>query len=254
MPLLLSYRKKAFMVHTYSEKVGFAALDFKKLKNKKYGQDDIYYIHEDFMVPMDPDQMFEGAAIPRRFLREPDGSRGDIAGHGRYEDNYWVVEMSRPLDTGYIDDKVFTEGRVYTVAFSVHKEATGSRWHYISYPYELRLDVDSDIEGIYFEGDEPDWNQIKTEKINLIYPGQVTWTWLTSKKHPGYRKVRSNSISVWDILSDPSDMARASLLTEEPSRAVSWSIIFFGRSCASGKYLLYRNSNIPYKEVCLKWI
>ncbi len=207
------------------EKLGFAALEFEKIKNQEYSQDDIYYLLRDSMVPFDSSKMFEGAAIPLRILREPNGSRG-FEGSGRFENNYWTVNMKRPLDTGYEDDKTFVEGKAYTVAFGVHKRSTGSRWHYISYPYELRLGLsDADIVGVYIDEDEPDWNQIPAKEIPLIYPGQTTWTWLTSKAHPGYAKVRNNTISIWDIHPEPINMARASLLREDPIRGIEWIVV-----------------------------
>ncbi|MCK8816152.1 ethylbenzene dehydrogenase-related protein [Natroniella sulfidigena] len=220
------------------DEVGFAALDFEKLKKGEYDMDEIYYLHEDFMIPLDEEQMFEGAAIPRRPLQEPEGSRAVIDGDSTWEDDQYTVEMRRELDTGYIDDKAFEEGKEYTIALGLFKNSSGSRWHYISYPYELRLGADADIEATYIEGDQPDWNQIEEYEIPVIYPGQVTWSWLTSEDHAGYEEVRNNEVSIWDIHENPKDMAKAAVMLEEPARLFRQPFVILAMIIIVGSIIL----------------
>ena len=197
------------------EKVGFAALAFEKLVNREYGQDDKYYLHEEFIAPYDAEHMFEGAVIPRIILREPEGSRGAIKGQGRWEDGYWTVETRRVLDTGYPDDKAFEEGQTYTFAFAVHKRATGSRWHYTSYPYKLGIGADADITAVKIETEVPEWNNIPAEEITLIYPGQVTWTFLVSEDHPFNWIVRDDGSSLWDCHPNPVSLSELAVRLEQ---------------------------------------
>jgi hypothetical protein len=94
--------------------------------------------------------------------------------------------MQRALDTGHaLDDKILQPKRVYDLAFGVHKNYTGSRWHYVSFPLSLGLDTDADIVAQRFDGAAPSWEAIPWQTIPLFYPGQVTWTFLTSDAHAG---------------------------------------------------------------------
>jgi hypothetical protein len=68
----------------------------------------------------DPDHDWQnGDVIPRRLLREPAGSRGDITvdGKGRWADGYWDVTLVVHMDTGSpLDDKIFHEQGATTSA------------------------------------------------------------------------------------------------------------------------------------------
>ncbi len=169
------------------EKVGFYALKWDDVKNHRFSQKDIYYISQDIALPFDRNHQWqEGDTIPRQFLRKPQGSRGDIQAVGKWQDGIWDVTMWRKLDTGHpLDDKILRPKRIYHIAFGVHKDYTGSRWHYISFPYTLGLDTEADIVARRFDGKTPRWEEIPWKTITLFYPGQTTWTFLTGDAHPG---------------------------------------------------------------------
>ncbi len=169
------------------EKVGFYALKWDDVKNHRLSQKDIYYISQDIALPFDRNHQWqEGDTIPRQLLRKPQGSRGDIQAVGKWQDGIWDVTMWRKLDTGHpLDDKILRPKRIYHIAFGVHKDYTGSRWHYISFPYTLGLDTEADIVARRFDGKTPRWEEIPWKTITLFYPGQTTWTFLTGDAHPG---------------------------------------------------------------------
>jgi hypothetical protein len=77
----------------------------------------------------------------------------------------------------------------YTLAFSVHRAATGSRWHYVSLPVSLGLDRDAEITAVRIEASVPDWEQPWSD-VTLFYPGQVSWPSLNSSRHAGARFMR----------------------------------------------------------------
>jgi hypothetical protein len=167
-------------------KIGFAALRWDNVINHKLGQKDIYYISAEMAKPFDlSHQWKEGDAIPRRLLRIPEGSRGDIGGKGVWRDGKWEVEMVRLLDTGNPDDKALKDRRRYTSAFAVHKDYTGSRWHYVSLPLSLGMGIEADLVARKFSDAEPPWGDIPWLTISLFYPGQTTWEWLISQRHAG---------------------------------------------------------------------
>jgi hypothetical protein len=168
------------------DKVGFVALRWEDVRNQKLTQKDIYYISEELAKPFDPSHPWkEGDTIPRRLLRVPDGSRGDIMAKGVWRDGKWHVEMTRLLDTGNPDDKALRDRRRYSIAFAVHKDYTGSRWHYVSLPMTLGMGVEAELVARPFRGSEPPWEEIPWTTITLFYPGQVTWNWLVSRAHAG---------------------------------------------------------------------
>ncbi len=169
------------------EKVGFYALKWDDVKNHRLSQKDIYYISQDIALPFDRNHQWqEGDTIPRQLLRKPQGSRGDIQAVGKWQDGVWDITMWRKLDTGHpLDDKILRPKRIYHIAFGVHKDYTGSRWHYISFPYTLGLDTEADIVARRFDGKTPRWEEIPWKTITLFYPGQTTWTFLTGDAHPG---------------------------------------------------------------------
>ncbi|OOG22704.1 hypothetical protein B1C78_14320 [Thioalkalivibrio denitrificans] len=174
--------------------VGKHALRWEDVSHNIADFDGIYYLAEDFAVPFDPDHAWqEGDVIPRRVLREPAGSRGDIRvdGKGRFADGQWDVTLRRALDTGNPqEDKIMHDGGVYDVGIAVHRHGTGSRWHYVSMPYQVGLGRKAEIQATRFEGDSPDWDQIATYDITLFYPGQVNWPRLNSEIHAGAEYIR----------------------------------------------------------------
>jgi len=172
---------------------GKVALAWDDLINRKLGFDDIYYLREDQAKPFDPLHPWQdGDVLPRRVLRPGEGSAADIsvAGKGRWRDGYWEVTLVRKMDTGSPeDDKIFVDQRAYTVAFAVHRDAMGSRWHYVSLPKRLGLERGADIGAVKFQGGEPKWDQ-PWSQVQLFYPGQVSWPLLNSSKHAGAAKIR----------------------------------------------------------------
>lgn len=173
-----------------SEAAGIHALNWDDIQANRFDFDGLYYLSEALAKPFDPDHDWqEGDVIPRRLLREPAGSRGAISvtgGPARWQDGYWDVTLQRALDTGYpLDDKMFQPQGQYTLGIAVHRGSTGSRWHYVSHPYQLGLDrEDTEVVAEYFEGDQPDWSEQWTE-MTLFYPGQVNWPLLVSDAHAG---------------------------------------------------------------------
>ncbi|MCE9682092.1 ethylbenzene dehydrogenase-related protein [Halomonas alkalisoli] len=164
------------------------ALRWEDVEANRYDFEGLYYLAEAFAIEFDPDRDWQdGDVIPRRLLREPTGSRGDIAVHGqaRWEEGYWDVTLVRDMDTrSPLDDKAFREQGVYDIGIAVHRNATGSRWHYVSHPYSLGLGRDADIPAMAFNGDTPGWGDDWFE-MTLFYPGQVDWPLLVSRAHAG---------------------------------------------------------------------
>jgi hypothetical protein len=93
------------------------------------------------------------------------------------------------MDTGNRDDdKAFEPKRVYWAGFAVHRNASGSRWHYVSLPATVGLERDADLRAVRFDGDVPGWEQPWFD-VTLFYPGQVGWPLLTSHAHAGAEKI-----------------------------------------------------------------
>ncbi len=172
---------------------GHRALRWDDVAQGRITQDMVYYLRDDQAVPFDPDADWQnGDTLPRRILREPAGSRADIAvsGQGLWTDGYWDVTLSRAMDTGNPqDDKIFVDKGSYSLAFAIHRDATGGRWHYVSLPFSLGLDREAEIVAAKFDGVMPDWAQPWTE-VTLFYPGQVSWPFLMSTKHAGADNIR----------------------------------------------------------------
>jgi len=172
---------------------GRAALRWEDLAQRKLGFDDLYYMREDQTKAYDAGHPWkDGDVLPRRVLRPGEGSASDIsvAGKARWKDGHWEVTLVRAMDTGQpLDDKIFVEHRVYTVAFAVHRDATGSRWHYVSLPVNLGLNRRAELEAARFQGDEPKWDQ-PWKDVKLFYPGQVSWPMLRSRAHAGADKMK----------------------------------------------------------------
>lgn len=171
-------------------KAGYAALKWDDVRNGSFAQDATHYLHADTMVPFDENHAWkEGDTLPRRVLRQPDGSRADIAATGHWDQGYWTVTMSRAMDTGNpLDDKAFHDGGSYDIAVSIHRNATGRRWHYVSLPITLGLGRAAEMQAESFTGDTPQWKQ-GWHDVTLFYPGQVNWPLLTSKAHAGSERI-----------------------------------------------------------------
>ena len=172
---------------------GQAALKWDDLIQRKLGFDDVYFISESNSVPFDAGRGWkDGDTIPRRFLRAGEGSRDTIkvVGKARWRDGFWDVTLKRAMDTGSpADDKIMVDKRVYDVGFAVHRDALGSRWHYVSLPFTLGLNRDADIAAARFDGNEPKWEQ-DWKNVTLFYPGQVSWPLLNSRKHAGAENIK----------------------------------------------------------------
>lgn len=168
------------------EVTGFNALKWDEVVAGTLAQNSNTFLHPGTIVDFDPDHAWqEGDTLPRRAIRQPAGSRADIAAEGAWADGYWTVTLSRALDTGNpLDDKIFHDGGVYSAAFAIHRHATGGRWHYVSLPVSFGLDRDADLRVARFQGDRPVWGA-DWKNVQLFYPGQVTWPQLNSERHAG---------------------------------------------------------------------
>ncbi|MEE8403702.1 MAG: ethylbenzene dehydrogenase-related protein, partial [Candidatus Hydrothermarchaeaceae archaeon] len=166
-------------------KTGFKA--YSSLEEWMAPDQENYYLSEDNSVPFDPTVQFaEGSVIPRRFLKTPTDSRGDITGSGVWSDGKWTMEMKRKLDTGHpLDDKVLEDGKTYDIAFQVHKDKSTGRWHYVSLVKTLGLGVDADIKAVKISGDSPDWSVITGTDVEQFLPGVASIEYLQSDAHPG---------------------------------------------------------------------
>lgn len=176
-------------------KAGHRALKWDDVSQGRITQDTAYFLREGEAIPYDPAADWKtGDTLPRRILRDPAKSRADIAvsGRGRWADGYWDVTLTRALNTGNpLDDKILVDKGAYTVAFAIHRNATGGRWHYVSLPFSLGLDRTAEIVAGKFDGAAPDWKQPWTD-VTLFYPGQVSWPLLNSTKHAGADKIHKN--------------------------------------------------------------
>lgn len=175
------------------DSTGYKSLKWVDVKEGKISQESTYFLREGEAVAFDPAAGWvEGDTLPRRTLRKPEGSMADIAvqGKGRWADGYWDVTLKRKLDTGHpLDDKILKDRGAYSVAFAIHRSATGTRWHYVSLPFSLGLGRPGDIVANKFAGDTPKWGDKWTE-LELFYPGQVSWPHLNSKTHAGAAYIR----------------------------------------------------------------
>ncbi|PXY00557.1 hypothetical protein CR157_05205 [Halomonas sp. LBP4] len=178
------------------EQTGQRALRWEDVTSGQVDFDGLYYLSEANRTDFDPDHDWQnGDVIPRRLLRDPAGSRGDIAVHGqaRWEDGHWDVTLVRDMDTrSPLDDKAFRDQGVYDIAIAVYRNATGSRWHYVSHPHSLGLGRHADIQAQRIDGDAPDWSDDWLE-MTLFYPGQVDWPLLVSRAHAGAEDIAAGT-------------------------------------------------------------
>jgi hypothetical protein len=119
------------------------ALRLDELTGEGATSDEPRVLREGEAMPFDPEREWrEGDVLPGQVLRESPESRGEIRvqGIGRWADAHWDVTLVRSLDTGHpLEDKVLRDQGVYSVAFSVHRDARTSRWHYVSLPLQVGL-------------------------------------------------------------------------------------------------------------------
>lgn len=173
---------------------GRPAFRWDDLTQGRIGQDAVNALTPANSRPFDPGHAWqEGDTIPRRLLRPPQASRGDIgvAGRARWADGEWDVTLRRRMDTGHPeDDKIIRDGGVYQAAFAIHRQATGGRWHYVSLPVTVGFGRPADIQAARFDGEAPDWSQA-AHGVTLFYPGQVNWPLVTSERHAGAERVRA---------------------------------------------------------------
>lgn len=175
-------------------KAGHKALRWEDIVAGKISQESNHALRADLAAPFDPNAGWkDGDVIPRRIVQPSDGSRGDIkvAGKARWADGFWDVTLVRKMDTGNkLEDKIFADRGMYQLAFAVHRQATGGRWHYVSLPFSLGLGREADIVATSFTGEAPKWEQA-WKAVTLFYPGQVSWAHINSAKHPGADKVKA---------------------------------------------------------------
>jgi hypothetical protein len=171
---------------------GYDALKWDDVVAGNISQDAAYALIESSSAPFDPNAGWEnGDVLPRRIIKPGSGSRADIkvVGQSDWADGYWDVTLARALDTGNPqDDKILRDHGTYDVAFAIHRDATGGRWHYVSLPQTLGLAHEGDIFATKFTGSQPDWTDEWAE-ITLFYPGQVTWPMLNSRMHAGAEQI-----------------------------------------------------------------
>ncbi|WP_291092714.1 ethylbenzene dehydrogenase-related protein [Hoeflea sp.] len=162
---------------------GHDTLKWDDIKAGNVTQDNTYALIPAATVPYDQNAGWQnGDVIPRRILTPGEGSRGNIGvvGEGRWTDGYWDVTLSRALDTGSpADDKILKDQGIYQVAFAIHRNATGGRWHYVSLPENLGLGRSGGITATPFQGTNPTWGD-EWADVTLFYPGQVTWPMLNN--------------------------------------------------------------------------
>ncbi|MDP3886842.1 ethylbenzene dehydrogenase-related protein [Hydrogenophaga sp.] len=172
---------------------GYKALKWDDVASGKVSQDSTYFLRDGEAVPFDPAAGWQnGDTLPRRILRTPAESMADIAvqGKGRWADGHWDVTLTRKLDTGHpLDDKILKDQGAYAVAFAIHRNATGGRWHYVSLPATLGLGREANIVAQRFDGDVPAWKDQWTT-VELFYPGQVSWPHLNGIQHAGARFIK----------------------------------------------------------------
>ena len=175
-----------------AEITGQYALRYDDIVNGQVDPDSHYYLSDETAVAFDPEHEWQnGDLIPRRYLHQAQGSRGDIKVHHEaiWQDGHWDVTLSRLLDTGSpTDDKILKNQGLYSAAFAIHRNATGGRWHLVSMPVTLGMGRDAGLQAMSFSGEEPQWKD-DWKEVTLFYPGQVDWPLLISKAHAGAKDI-----------------------------------------------------------------
>jgi hypothetical protein len=179
-----------------SAKTGYAALPFDDVRTQRVPMNSAYYLGPDTMTQYDPDHSWKaGDGLPYQYLRSPEKSHADITSTSQWVDGWWDVVLRRKMDTGNLDDKAFRELRSYNVAFAFYTNATGNRFHYVTFPVKLGLRQPADIQAARFVGEEPDWDLVPGAELLAFYPGQTSWQFITSDKHPGAPGIRADSVA-----------------------------------------------------------
>lgn len=177
-------------------KAGSAAQRWDDVTNHRIPMKGAYYLGPDTLVKFDPGYKFqEGDAIPARYLQVPKGSVADITSQATWDNGLWTVTLRRKMDTGQTDDKAFKEFKSYNIAFAFYTNATGNRFHYVTFPQKLGLSEPGDVRAVRFAGKDPDWNAAPTTELTGFYPGQSSWQFITSDKHPGSPAIRGDSVA-----------------------------------------------------------
>lgn len=183
------------------------ALDYAALRAGEFPEQGggTYALTPDVTVPFDPSVAeWEGAAIPRRSLREPHGSAADWTGNGTWTGEEWVVEMSRALSTDHpLDTTQLEPGEVYQWAPAVHHGA-GKRWHWVGYTHRLGLGVEPESDPslpdplVAVAVDAGfDWADVPTHTTPLVFPGVQSWTDLVSG--PNAEAIRELETTMWEL-------------------------------------------------------
>ncbi|MEE9295212.1 MAG: ethylbenzene dehydrogenase-related protein [Phycisphaerae bacterium] len=139
----------------------------------------------------------EGDTVPRRRLRQTEGSRGDILAAGTTFTpsdadplvGRWDSNIQRALDTTNDDDTALADGGLYNIAFAVHAGMVTVRDHYVSFTYTLSLNGgNADIQAVKLSGsgagnlpDFSDTNQFPVTEINLYLPGIASYEFLVGE-------------------------------------------------------------------------
>ncbi|MBE0487255.1 ethylbenzene dehydrogenase-related protein [Marinobacter sp.] len=178
------------------ETTGQHALRLEDLPNGQVGTDSAYFLSDTTAVPFDPSHAWQnGDVIPRRYLLQAEGSRGDIKVQQKatWNEGYWDVTLSRLLDTGSpTEDKILKNQGLYSAAFAIHRNATGGRWHLVSLPVSLGMGREADLQAMAFNGNQPDWGN-NWKEVTLFYPGQVNWPLLISQAHAGAKDIKEGT-------------------------------------------------------------
>lgn len=136
----------------------------------------------------------EGDTVPRRLLRQPTGSHGDITALGTTFtpsasdplQGRWNSNIQRLLNTSNNDDTAMADGNVYNIAFAVHLGMVTVRDHYVSFPHTVSLNGGAaDIQAIKIAGSGrdtlPDFSNTSmfpVKAINLFLPGITSYDFL----------------------------------------------------------------------------
>jgi Ethylbenzene dehydrogenase len=136
----------------------------------------------------------EGDTVPRRRLRQTEGSRGDISAEGTTFTpsagdplfGRWDSNIQRALDTGNDDDTALADGKIYNIAFAVHTGMVTVRDHYVSFAYSVSLNGgDADIQAVKVSGsgtgnlpDFSDTTAFPVTQIDLFLPGITSYEFL----------------------------------------------------------------------------
>ena len=91
-------------------------------------------------VPFDAAKVKDGDVLPGFILNtKQEGSAADLNASGTWANGMWTMTIWRKLNTGQKDDVALTAGQTYPVGFSVHDDASTTRFHYVSLPLRLSL-------------------------------------------------------------------------------------------------------------------